>query len=80
MHVGDIVAIDVDIIPGLDEWANREDAEDVFVRGKYGTVLIAKGERIKVRVDGFGVDHEGWWFCEEQLTLIMPNPDYQEVE
>ena len=36
MHVGDIVAIDVDIIPGLDEWANREDAEDVFVRGKYG--------------------------------------------
>lgn len=77
MQVGDIVRIDVGIIPGLEEF---DLDDDVHVMNKTGTVIkVRPPAHCKVRVDGWSVDHPGWWFSAEDLELIVRNPDYQET-
>jgi hypothetical protein len=82
MDVGDIVRITCAYIPGLEEVAhdNEDLEEDLYVMGRTGTILTVQGgSKYRVRVDGYGVGHGGWWFPEDALELVVRNPDYTEA-
>lgn len=82
VDVGDIVRITCDYIPGLEEVADTNDDvhDDIYVLGRTGTILTVQGgNKFRVRVDGYGVGHGGWWFPADALELLVRNPDYTEA-